>query len=87
MFVSCKIVVFLLPLEGMLIFTDNPEHSVSVGAPDNLPVPTGVERGTSRLKYLAQEHNMYPSDNDDCQGLNRGQTVPPTQVCFGLNVY
>ena len=61
-----RLEVFLLPLDGMLVHRRSLPHNLS-GFPNNLLVPiytlyTWVERGTVRVKCLAQEHNkMSPA--------------------------
>ena len=59
-FPTSEVGVFLLPLDGMLVH-HRPFARNLLGFPNNLPVPIytpgGVERGTVKVKCLAQEHN------------------------------
>ena len=54
--------VSLLPLDGMQCITSSLSAFLS-GFPDNslVPICSWVERGTVRIKYLAQEHNTMTS--------------------------
>ncbi len=56
--------IFLLPLNGMLVHRRLPPSIM-------FPVPTWVERGTSRVNCLALEHNT----SDPGRGSNSDRSI------------
>ena len=63
--------VFLLPLYGMLVHRTVTPSSKFAGT----HLYTWVERGTMRVKYLAQEHNAVPRP-----GLEPGPPDPESSA-------
>ena len=63
--------VFLLPLDGMLVHRMVTPNSKFAGT----LLYTWVERGTMRVKYLAQEHNAVPRP-----GLETGPPGPESSA-------
>ena len=82
-----RLEVFLLPLDGMLVHRRSLPRKLS-GFPQQFAgthLYTWVERGTVRVKCLAQEHNtMSPArarTRSACSGVehtNHEATAPPT---------
>ena len=68
--------VFLLPVDGMLVHRRVTPRSKLAGT----HLYTCVERGTVRVKCLAQEHNAVPWPRLEAGSLDPEATVPPTEI-------
>ena len=87
-----RLEVYILPLDRMLVHRRSHPRNLS-GFPNNLRgthLYTWVERGTVRVKCLAQEHNtMSPArartrtTHSGVEHTNHEGTVPPTTGTIG----
>ena len=90
-----RLEVFLLPLDGMLVNRRSLPRNV-LGFPQQFTgthLSTWVERGTVRVKSLAQEHNAIYSARSrtrtarpGVERTNQEATAPPTKSLYSITI-